>query len=159
MARSVLFTRSRLIWCGFENHNVLLRENFIMKNTMVLNPVSGNSTVQQPGSRRYTSFIPSSNWALVSCRHSAKHIQELSFCASMLITFHASHSDAKCMVVTHVCVCALVSVRGCMPTLLHGSEFKWENGGGAPQLCTIGQICDRSTSSFQTIVRSGSIFV
>jgi len=41
----------------------------------------------------------------------------------------------KCIVVTRVCVCVLsvcLSVRGRIPTLLHGPNVTWENGRGCP---------------------------
>jgi len=43
------------------------------------------------------------------------------------------------------CVC--VSVRGRMPTLLHGTDpdVTWGTGKDAPWLCTAGRICSRYT--------------
>jgi len=91
----------------------------------------------------------------------SKYIQELSFCASVLrpITVRVSRIDAKCIVVTHVCVC----VYACVCPRLHAHsttctdpDVNWGMAGGRPN-CALGRICDRCTSIFQTIVRSGSI--
>jgi len=63
--------------------------------------------------------------------------------------------DAKCILVTRVCVCLSVCLSVClrvclslhrrMPTLLHGPGCNLENGRGASQLCTIGRIYNRWT--------------
>jgi len=46
----------------------------------------------------------------------------------------------------HLCVCLSVYVRGRMPTLLNGPGCNLGAIiGGAPQLCTIGRICNRCT--------------
>ena len=40
--------------------------------------------------------------------------------------------DGKCIVVTHVCVCVCVSVRGCMPTYCTDPDVTWGSGRGCP---------------------------
>jgi len=52
----------------------------------------------------------------------------------LLLHFGWFLDDAKCIVVTGVCVsvCLSVSVRGRMPTLLHGPDVTWESGRGCP---------------------------
>ena len=44
-----------------------------------------------------------------------------------------------------VCVSVCVSVRGRMPTLLHGPGCKLGSGRGCLLMCTIGRICNRCT--------------
>jgi len=57
---------------------------------------------------------------------------------SFFISLHFAWvvDDAKCIVVTSVCVFVCVSVclsvRGCIPTLLHGPECNLEDGRGCP---------------------------
>jgi len=50
----------------------------------------------------------------------------------VLLHFAWVVDDAKCIVVTRVCVSVCLSVRGRMPTLLHGPGCNLGNGGGWP---------------------------
>jgi len=45
--------------------------------------------------------------------------------------------DAKCIVVTRVCVSVCLSVRGRMPTLLHGPGCNLGRGRGCPLSCAL----------------------
>ena len=48
------------------------------------------------------------------------------------INFLLTYLHEKCIVVTRVCVSVCVSVRGRMPTLLHGPECNLGSGSGCP---------------------------
>ena len=59
-----------------------------------------------------------------------------------VVTIRVSRIDhEKCIVVTRVCV----SVRGRMPTLLHGPGCNLEEWHGMPPSCAFGRICNRCT--------------
>ena len=49
-----------------------------------------------------------------------------------LLHFACVVDDVKCIVVTRVCVCVCLSVRGCTPTLLHGPGCNLGVVGDAP---------------------------
>jgi len=80
------------------------------------------------------------------CLRSRTH--RVSYCTFMpdthLLHFAWVADDAKCIVVTPVCLSVCLSAAAYLHyTLLHGLGCNLGSGRGCPQLCTIGRICTR----------------